>query len=799
MSRELAAESRRYVAQQPLGCRSPRMDKSAQKTIHDYILSGQYCEPSAISERVGAVRQAADAHAALLIAWRGRTLFHSLLTLETRDPADGRHLRQQLFASPFQPGAADPPWAEFDPVASDPKWLLDRLAATPPFNAIASLLADTEARVIRKTPRTEQSLRTGITPASILVLIMRPRIDVESRLQDEAAEDLLLMVNASAPAVVQGNLAAEHRVEEALAGIAADVQDSASSQASVQPEWSMLHDLPQTVLEIALKLAAASVGNVYLEGRDTEELELAGAVGNERPYQRIDVTDRRSVVAWVYRRRRPLVINDIRDFQRMYPAERYLSVTGGQATPYAELAVPIFQSSPARAHDSVIGVINVEKARRADGTGDAGFFTYRDLAMLRSAASQLSLWRSHALLTTFSRSLARLTRRSTVTTRDRPSALPAQELGTDVPVDALGARDTILDTLRSVYEVTRSHSATVRLISPDQRGLVRFAAYPRDRAHDPHGRIGLLDPASVNAWVARHGRECYVGNFKAPKPFAAFPGLQGALAVRERTQSELCLPIFVSGRLVGVLNLESAHRDAYDDALEMARAIVEQVGLALAQARRDVEQGVYSLSIATTANLHQVYRHVGRLRDRAVADPDLADIAGAIENAVDAEPLMAEDPIDTAELVQTILSRLNFENIFHVAGQPPVRVTHSGQAALILRVAFEELFRNAHRAAVKKSLRGGYVRWGEHTIGGRRYLSARIGNPLARRLHPAEAVLFRAPVRYRSGRQHIGAFMSAALVRSLGGEIWVAHAEPPDFVARVDLPIAATTEERQAA
>src|SRR5262249_12643140 len=157
-----------------------------------------------------------------------------------------------------------------------------------------------------------------------------------------------------------------------------------------------------------------------------------------------------------------------------------------------------------------------------NGAADTGFFTYRDLATLRDSANYLSLWRSQLLLTTFSRSLARLTHRSAVT--DRKQAVDAIESGgpASVPIDARPARATVLETLRSVYEMTRSHSATVRLVTADQRRLARFAAFPPDRQDDPHDEIDITNFSSVNAWVARFGRVCYLANLGADKPFAGY-------------------------------------------------------------------------------------------------------------------------------------------------------------------------------------------------------------------------------------------------------------------------------------
>ncbi|HMS71767.1 MAG TPA: GAF domain-containing protein, partial [Baekduia sp.] len=583
------------------------------------------------------------------------------------------------------------------------------------------------------------------------------------------------------------NLAAEQRVDRAVEPFDRLSMRDAIGLPLHDGDGSGLATLPQQVLDISLKLTGSSVGNVYLDKRNAPELGLAAASQNVNPLETIAISDEHSVVAWVYRRRRPMVINDIRDFQRMNPTGRYRSVTGPTTAAYAELAVPVFQSSIGQSVRNVIGVINVEKVRRSDGSGDSGYFTYRDLTMLRSVATQLSLWQSHALLTTFSRSLAQLTRRNAVQSHGGGRTDSTPPAPTGIPADATGAREVVEETLRSLYNVTRTYSVAVRLISPDQLRLVRFAAYPAERQDDAHPELMVSDRKSVNAWVARMGRACYIRNRKGTKALAPYPGLDGVAECRDGILSELCLPIFVSGRVVGTLNLESRYKDAYADYVELANALVEQVGLAIAHSRRAQEQEVYSLSIATTANLHQVYRHVARLKDYAAGNLELLGIADAIEDAVAAETLANEPPLTTNALIVSVLHQLHFEQLFEVAPAPVV-LLHQGTEALILRIVFEELFRNAHAEWLKAGHHCS-VQWALNHMGGQDYLGVRVQNPMLRRLHPAATDLYRAPVRYRSGRQHIGAFLSGALVRSLGGELWAASAAPPRFVARVDLPI----------
>jgi GAF domain len=747
-------------------------------TPRDYLLHGRYCETDTIAAVLRTIRQRAGAEAAVLLAFRQRRLFHSLLLIDHRQPDLQRQFEEVIsHRPPYVAGSGDPPFVQFDPLRDPAAQLIDALVAHSPFNEISDLFASECTVVGAREQRTTDGNDHQLEPAGVLVILVG-LADLSIAELDTDLSELLCMVNASAPVVVHGNLAAERDVERAME----ELEEWASGLVDAP-----LGQLPRKVLDVALDLTGSSLGNIYFDSREGDLLELEAAALNDKPLQSIAVDDPDSVVAWVYSRRRPMVINDIRDFRRMYPSG-YISVAGDEVRPYAELAVPIVQTSLGPGGGTVVGVINVEKVRPLD----TGYYTYRDLTVLRLTASRLSLWRAQRLHSHFSRSLAGLTRSAiglSPFTDERPRQIgPGQ-----IPADAWGAKTVIDQTLRVVYDLTRSQSATVRLLTPDRRSLVRFSAFPSDRLSDEFAVITVKERRSVNAWVAREGRQCHLRNTRQDKAVAEYKGLDGYLDARPKTRSELCLPIFVSGRIVGTLNLESQHQDGYANTHDLAQAVVEQVGLALEHARRAEEQTVFSMSLATTANSHELLKAIGHLRagprDRAA----LRALADRMEGLIDTEAQrQAPREATTSEIVSQVLADLNFQSVFPARTPPPFDIHHSGLETLILQVVLTELFRNAHAAALNVSLKCS-LQWHATHVGGRSYLTLHVANPIRYSVAPTTAdVLFRSPVRYQGSRLHIGAFTAAALVRSLGGDIYVNRNDPPLFVVGVDLPAGAS-------
>jgi GAF domain-containing protein len=758
-------------------------------TPAEYVLYGRYCDPEAITKVLDELRAGADADAALLMVNREQTLFHSLLLVTHRDPAAGAELQARLLARPRWPHGQELPLMRYGDAASLARELIEH----PPFERLPELLRQASLAVLKCEGRASPTDAVA-PPASVHVLLSGSRVADSSDAAADQLDRLLLMVNASAPVVVHGTLHVQRLADSRL-----DVVAGAASPASELADEdiddpSALRAFAQALLDEALDLTRTSLGNIYFADRDGEHLRLVAHRRNIRIRGSIRMDEADSVVAWVYDRRRPLVINDIADFQRLHASAGPIDVSDEKHPPYAELTVPIVQHSLSAGGSTVLGVVNVEKLQGVD----EGRFTFRDLTLLHSVATRLALWRAHAMLRYTAGSLAGLTRRHTALADLSAAHSGDDDLDPRVPADLVLARPIIDETLQRIYSLTRSHSATVRLLSPDRRSLMRFSAYPDERLGDPGPAISVDEAASMVAWVAREGRACHITNVKDRSELRRYPGLTGLLSLREGTRSELCLPIFVSGRVVGALNLESRFRDGYVDSIETASAVAEQVGLALQYARRTHEQTVLSMSTASTASVHELAKTVDRLRvlsrtyDRdAELAGTLREISDHVAKCIQSGAELAHDPgVSLSSLLTEVLRELGLDGVVRVRGLPRRDLQLRAGDALSLRVALTALFDNAKNNVYNRDPRM-EARWSKHTVGGRDYVTLFIGNTIGLERSPRILrLLFRRPLRDEDGdRVHLGAFTAAALVRSMGGDVFVHISKPPDFVVGVDIPV----------
>jgi GAF domain-containing protein len=804
----------------------------------DFIVHGRYCGSHHIVEELEDLRAAWGAKALVLVVFREDTFFRPLLRLAHEDGERLEELQECLtaemtFERPSREHSDDGgPRATAELLGSVPRAALGLEDVPPVFLS----------RLEQTTPRNVDDPRPPVSrPASFHVIAFGGNPPAPD---SSALERLQLMVNSSAPVIAHRELeaqtdlrksltATEHTWHERRSGAlrASDPEiappEGGSEELAPPDEPGDPEDgYEEMLLDLALKTTRSSVGNIYLASRDGQSLSLVAQRGNEHAIAELVPDEEKGkpgnpkvlpgVVGRVYARGRALIINDIQDYERANSHVKFLSVLRDpRLRPYAELAVPIEQgpfassvpplSAPPKSEP--IGVINVERVWPRDSA--AGDFTPTDLATLQTIALLYALRRAGSLTAFSADSLAWLTEATALTPPNTSWADPPDDPLSDIPIDMRSAQSTLAYIAKRIYELTRSTSVTIRVVTPDQLELTRFVTEPEERLLDDHKTIRIDAPDSVNAWVARTGTPCYIPNM-LDHPTRLFPGLGGVIEIQQRDgiRSELCLPIKAHGRLVGTLNLESQHRSDYpDDVAAVVGALAQQVGLAISQSRRNDERRLFSFQARQASQAHRVLKRIDdlegllktneQLRETKFGE-ELSRVIASIREASDpelAKPFDVEPVEDgvalARELIDGLLAKPGYRGHLNVRGLPPDDMKVPELVGQILTLAVDELLRNALKVVSRNSRLPfkANIRFEEIHRAGRPYLRVEIANPITAPL-PAktERRLYRGPI--RSDRTHIGAFVVGSFVRSVGGEVYVNENGPDYFGVRMELPSA---------
>jgi signal transduction histidine kinase len=146
-------------------------------------------------------------------------------------------------------------------------------------------------------------------------------------------------------------------------------------------------------------------------------------------------------------------------------------------------------------------------------------------------------------------------------------------------VTSLHDLDTLLpEACRLIAQAFAYDMVGISLLDPlDVTRLLQAAAFPEERRLPRSFRVPLS--GGLTGWVATHGRPRLVNDVSREPRYIAGPG-------RERTRSELDVPLKLGPRTIGVLNVESERADAFvADDVPYLQGLAGQIAQAIDNAR----------------------------------------------------------------------------------------------------------------------------------------------------------------------------------------------------------------------
>lgn len=271
----------------------------------------------------------------------------------------------------------------------------------------------------------------------------------------------------------------------------------------------------------------------------THELRVRFQIGHTPEIQRMRFPLGKGVVGQVAQTRQPLLLNDVSTADNYIPANPDVR---------SELAVPLI------AKNRLIGVMDLESE-------EAGYFRPEHLHLLTLTASRIAQAIENARL------YARVSRQAqTLTVLNEISA----ELTSILDLDPLLAR--VGQLLRRLIDY---QMFSIMLLDSKGETLITRYAWRFGYAHAPLRRIPItsgLVGAAVREW-----RPINVPDVRKDLRY---------LPMNPETRSELIVPLFHKGRIIGVLDLEHTRTGFFNEEHERTlTTMAAQVAIAIENAR----------------------------------------------------------------------------------------------------------------------------------------------------------------------------------------------------------------------
>ncbi len=233
----------------------------------------------------------------------------------------------------------------------------------------------------------------------------------------------------------------------------------------------------------------------------------------------------------------------------------YIEMTSGMIS---ELCVPI------RANGQPIGVLNVESSKpSAFGLNDERFLN----TVANSLGTALERLRFYAEEQRRSRELNALYQATKALGQSLEPNVIAQNL--------INTMDAFLGyEYASVYLLDESGQLLIPMALSNKSQELVFYEDGKQELRTAKRRLGQ----GILGWVAQHGEIIRTGNVLQEDRY---------LSVIKGIQSELCVPLMISGKAIGVLNIETTVPNAYNERDErLLTALANSTAIAFENARR---------------------------------------------------------------------------------------------------------------------------------------------------------------------------------------------------------------------
>ncbi len=368
------------------------------------------------------------------------------------------------------------------------------------------------------------------------------------------------------------------------------------------------------------------------------------------------------------------------------------------------------------------------------------------------------------------------------------------------------ARGRINELLRNIYTFTNSCSVTLRLLSVEEKDLIRFAAYPEERIADKDRNIRIKNYIiqkedetninSVNVWVLEKGRQCYMGNInifnskeeKHQQYYRqikdSYENLSKFLSSRAKVVSTICLPVFVDGKIIGTLNLESRYEYEYYEEQYLISIAVQKIANIIRMARKRVEQKIISINAKSILYSHELIKCAQKLKECAQKLKELKFDVNKINEVI--ETLFQITKQDKENIYSNYEAHSMNEEIKKILEEQGIteycsikehsksdlgNLKPKNEVAHQIIICFREIMNNFRKQIL--SMTGGSLnintaRNCRH--GGKKYYKFFFRSTYSQDINNTEDV-YKIPIE-KTDRYHIGAFICGAIIRGLGGDMF---------------------------
>lgn len=557
----------------------------------DYLLDGQHCESHVLANLFGRFREKCGAARGMLLVTVDNTLMSSILTVSDACAGIGAQIQQNVIhvISQQAPGVAVlKPIFDGSINCRVPELLTNYNQLAYFLRPAATAIKPTgHAASVNLLPPERENRRVKIGALMLYDSKRNCR-----RFSQAVAANVAIAALSTAPVAFHRNWDERQLINSHFHELQAKARDRRNQESLDDNRSSQLGPDPQS-LDDLLKLC-----------KDFSHADFAMVLlrlpnGEFRSHPQSDATEIWSHPAFLHcaSRGKPYLYNDLQG--QVLAQEFFVKQTG---KPLAATAlVPIGDAG----EGAPVGVVFL--AKLANSTRPRFHMTDVQAAWVLASRFAASLSKQHAdsMLSSVAKILSGRSPVPSCATVDVDGLMSTDSAPTRVPFEFLTFPGPIANWLESALLLTESNSITLRLLSVDGESLVRTYAVPSDVINEPNGVLPLRD-RTIQAYVAEFGREVLLYDTSGDKTLRRLEKAGYRYLNVRNSRSEAAFPVFVQGRLVGTINLESSRRGAYEPFHAYLSALVSAISLQLASVRQETLVDALDISARLLRSWHAI-------------------------------------------------------------------------------------------------------------------------------------------------------------------------------------------------
>lgn len=645
----------------------------------DFILHGKHCDYNSISQELDVIRAEIKAVTLFMYVFQGGKFLRALTIVSDADIRRKAFIQQEIISESVIEMPKLPSWDNEN---------FDQDFLNSVHYNMSGDYRDSIIIIRKKEKISESNLPDDYYSCIIVVAIYDDIIDNDNYGYYNV-DKLFFMVNSTTLMIMQRRMEINNRNDNifdasVLVKPVFKYYDGTSDISNRVDVIGKMQEVSIDFLNSVIKSTKSQCGAIYFVSNETGLLSLVAFVGNCTFPKEIPRTSNRNIITSSYKKKVPILLNRNLFPNNSDPTKFSIYQYEWHEDTTAVLANPIELRSVTTNKSRILGVLVLEK--RNDNLALNNFYTHRDLAIVRDMCLKFCLVRSSLFNSLINNIFWEISSYRPMNNNEHDNSIEGVFNRFNV------IKNMIDSVLAQIYELTDSCWVCFTTISHDGKNLKVFSVVDYGKIGIPVDYIAF--PVDYNdeissymcSHVFKTGIEEYVPTLRNGKGLLdKYKNIyKSPQDVRRNVKTPngslplccYCVPVFLDGRIIGTLNIESVINDGLSDSISFIRTIASLIGILFSKTLDPTDFEMVEQRIRINYAAHEIAKQSREIKsdinknyiNKKLSERQVDTLMGQVLIRIDEiydqcnyikNPHSEDHPDDVCSIIWLVVNRLN--------------------------------------------------------------------------------------------------------------------------------------------